>query len=336
MKLGIIAKKIGAILDGDFEIEITGLGALNNCNKGDITFLSNERYSKFVNNTNASAVIVSKDFKDNVDCALLKVDNPDDSFGKVALLFHKKISPKKGIHESAFISQDVKLGKNISIGPNSSIDSDVKIGDNTIIGSNVVIGSGTVIGNNSHILSSVTIREQCVIGSNVIIHNGSVIGSDGFGYSLEKNGKRKKIPQLGIVVIEDDVEIGANSCIDRARFGKTIIGQGTKIDNLVQVAHNVCIGEDVVICGQVGIAGSSKIGDKTILAGQVGVSGHLNVGKNVIANAQAGITKNIKSGSHVMGMPAIDSKKFNKSYAIFVKLGDLRKKIMEIYKNIYK
>lgn len=334
MKLGIIAEKIGALLDGNFELEITGLGSLDNCNEGDITFLSNNKYGKFINNTNASAVIVSKDFKDNVNCALLKVDDPDYAFGKVALLFHKKISPKKGIHESAFISKDAELGKNITVGPNASIDSFVKIGDDTIIDSNVVIGSGTVIGSNSHIYPSVTIREQCVIGNNVIIHNGTVIGSDGFGYSLEKNGKRKKIPQLGIVVIEDDVEIGANSCIDRARFGKTTIGKGTKIDNLVQIAHNVSIGEDVVVCGQVGIAGSTKIGDKTILAGQVGVSGHLNIGKNVVANAQTGITKNLESGSHVMGMPAIDYKKFNKSYAVFVKLGDLRKKILEISKKI--
>ena len=333
MKLGIIAEKINAVLDGDAEIEINGLASIDKSNIGDITFLANSKYSEYLNTTSASAIIVKKDFEKMTECALLKVDNPDKAFGEVASLFYIKPPSIHGIHSSALISENVKIGKNVSIGPNCTIEQNVTIGDNSIINANVFIGFGSVVGRNSHLFPCVSIREFCKIGDNVIIHNGTVIGSDGFGYSLEENGVRKKIPQLGIVKIEDDVEIGANSCVDRARFGETVIGKGTKIDNLVQIAHNVSIGENVVICGQVGIAGSSKIGDKSILAGQVGVSGHLEIGENVIANAQSGIVKSLKSGSHVMGMPAVDQKNFNKSYAIFLKLDKLRKKILSIKNN---
>ena len=332
MKLGIIAEKIDAVLEGDAEIEINRLESIDNSISGDITFLTNSKYDEFINITNASAIIVKNDFAKKSKCALLKVDDPDKAFGEVASLFYVKPPQRDGIHSSAVISENVTFGKNVSIGPNCTIEKNVTIGDNSIIDANVFIGYGTVIGKNSHLFPCVSIREYCSIGNNVIIHNGTVIGSDGFGYSLEQNGTRKKIPQLGVVIIEDNVEIGANSCVDRARFGKTVIGKGSKIDNLVQIAHNVSIGENVVICGQVGIAGSSKIGNKTILAGQVGVSGHLKVGENVIANAQSGIVKNVKSGSHVMGMPAVDHKNFNKSYAIFLKLDELRKKILS-FKN---
>ena len=331
MKLGELAKKINGLLIGDENINIFGVASLKDAQNEEITFLSNKKYLSMVSKTKASAIIVSEDFNESVSSSIIKVSDPDRVFSEVTSLFYKEPPVEFiGVHSSAVISEDVELGNNVSIGPNCTIHGSVKIGNNTIIDSNVVIGFGSTIGSDVHLYPGVSLREYSVLGTNVIIHNGSVIGSDGFGYTLEKNSTRKKIPQIGIVVIEDNVEIGANVTIDRARFGKTIIGSGTKIDNLVQIAHNVEIGKNSILCGQVGIAGSSKIGSNTILAGQVGVVGHLSIGDNVIANAQSGITKDIESGKHVMGMPAVDHIKYNKGYAGMLKITELKEKIRNL------
>lgn len=328
MKLGEIAKKINGTLIGDENLNIKGVNSLSDATHEEISFLSNKKYNSLIKITKAAAVLVPNDFNLNVSIPILKVDSPDRVFSDVALLFYKKPPVEFfGVHPSVVLSDDVNLGKNVTIGPNCTINGSVSIGNDTVIESNVVIGFGSKIGSNTHLYPSVSLREYTEIGNNVTIHNGSVIGADGFGYSTNSDGTKNKIAQIGVVIVGDDVEIGANVTIDRARFGKTIIGSGTKIDNLVQIAHNVEIGNNSILCGQVGIAGSCKIGSNTILAGQVGVTGHLEVGDNVIANAQSGITRDILSGEHVMGMPAVNHMKYNKGYAGMFKLDGLRQKV---------
>ena len=331
MKLKEITEFLNIEFNGDENIEITGVSGLKDAKPGELSFLVSDKYQSLLSSTKASAVIVPSKFSQDTGPILLNVDNPDKAFANISILFYDPPpDPLVKVHSSAIIDDTVLIGKNVSIGANCVIEGDVKIGDNAIIGANVVIGYGSQIGSDVHLFPLVSLREYCVIGNRVKIHNGTVIGSDGFGYYLEKDGSRKKIPQIGYVVLEDDVEIGANVTIDRARFGKTVIGRGTKIDNLVQIAHNVKIGNDCILCGQVGIAGTVDIGSNTILAGQVGVTGHLSIGDRVIANACSGITKDVPSGEHVMGMPAVNHKKFNKSYACMLQLSKLREKIRKI------
>lgn len=335
MRLVELAECLGAVLEGDASLEVERVNSLDQARMGELSFLSSDRYRSLLEQSQATAVLVPADFEGSASCALLRVKNPDRSFGEAALLFYKPPPvPVIGIHPSAVVADDVVMGKDVSVGPNCTIESHVKLGDGVVIGSNSVIGYGSQLGDEVLLHASVTLREFSKVGDRVIIHSGTVIGSDGFGYSVEPDGSRRKIPQIGIVMIEDDVEIGSNVSVDRARFGKTVIGRGTKIDNLVQIAHNVTIGPDSVLCGQVGVAGSTKIGTKTILAGQVGVAGHLTVGDRVIANAKTGIVNDIDEGAHVMGMPAVTQKEFQRGYLGMLKLGALREKIRKIEKQI--
>ena len=330
-----LADILGAKLEGDPSLQVKRVNSLENAKAGDVSFLSSSSYFSKIEQCQATAILVPKNFNGNTSCAILRVENPDRSFGEAALCFYKPPPlPMLGVHESAIVACDVKLGKDVSIGANSVIESNVVLGDRVVIGPNSVIGHGAVINKDSYIYAGVIIREFVEIGSRVIIHSGSVIGSDGFGYAIEKDGSRWKIPQIGIVQIEDDVEIGSNVSIDRARFGKSIVGRGTKIDNLVQIAHNVVIGKDCVICGQVGIAGSANIGSNTILAGQVGVGGHVKIGKGVIANAKSGLVTNIDDNTHVMGMPAVDRKVYQKAYFGMLKLSNIKNKLKILEKRI--
>ena len=279
MKLSKIAEHIGGTIDGGSEVEITSVAGLKEASAGDISFLANPKYAAQVAETAASAVIVPIDWDRSVKCAIIRSENSDQAFAQVAELFYEKVpSAGAGVHPSAVVAASAQLGCGVSIGANVVIEEGVVIGGNTVIQANCVIGYKTVIGENCLFYPLVSTREFTEIGNNVIIHNGTVVGSDGFGYAVQEDGSRTKIPQIGKVVIEDDVEIGANVAIDRARFGKTKIGKGTKIDNLVQIAHNVVIGEHSVMCGQAGISGSSTIGSRVILAGQAGLAGHLEVG----------------------------------------------------------
>lgn len=333
MKLQEVADRLQGELEGDGSLEIHGVNSLEAAEAGEISFLVSAKYSSLLQRSCASAVIVPHDFAEEVDCACVRVKNPDRSFGEAAALFYQAPpAPVPGVHPSAVVAADVVLGKNVSVGPNCTLEEGVVLGDDCVIGPNVVIGYGSRLGSGVQLFGSVTIREYCEIGDRVIIHSGSVIGSDGFGYSVESDGSRRKIPQLGTVLIEADVEIGSNTSVDRARFGKTVIGQGSKIDNLVQIAHNVNIGPHSVLCGQVGIAGSTEIGSHTILAGQVGVAGHLKVGAGVIANAKSGIISDVKKGAHVMGTPAVDQDKFLQGYAGMLGFKKLREKVRNIEK----
>ena len=298
-----IARLIGAKNAGESGLIITGLAGIKEAKAGDITFLANLKYAALVDLTKASAVIVPENF-DLPGKALLKVSNPSLAFSKVAQAFAgANIKHPQGVHSAAIIAKSSRLAENVSVGAGAVIEDGAVIGKNTIIYPNVFIGSNAKVGENCLIYSNVSLRESVEIGDRVIIHCAAVIGSDGFGF-VTIDGRHEKIPQTGTVVVEDDVEIGACVTIDRARFEKTVIGAGTKIDNLVQIAHNVIIGKNCIIVAQVGIAGSTVLGDNVTLAGQVGVAGHLKIGNNVIVAAQSGVSKSIPYNTAVFGSPA--------------------------------
>lgn len=308
MKFKKNLKEIAEILEGKLigepDIAITGANGIKEAKEGEITFLSNNRYASLIKETHASAIITSLDINE-APKPIIQTKNPSLAFAKLISLIHSDIlkHPPRGIHKTALLGEAVCLGKDVSIGAYSIIEDNAIIGDNTIIYSGCYVGYNTKIGSDSLIYSNVAIRENIFIGNNVIIQSGAVIGSDGFGY-VNVEGIHHRIPQVGTVVVEDDVEIGANVTIDRARFDKTIIGRGTKIDNLVQIAHNVVIGENSIIIAQAGISGSTKIGKNVIIAGQAGLVGHIEVGDNAILAAQAGITKSVAANTKVSGYPA--------------------------------
>jgi UDP-3-O-[3-hydroxymyristoyl] glucosamine N-acyltransferase len=300
-------KEIAGLIEGevigDSSVVITGANGIKEAESGDITFLSNPKYYSFLNSTSASAVITSREiFETNKP--VIRTNNPSLAFTKViSLIKADAIDHPKGMPASAILGKNVKLGKNVSLGAYAVVGDNTRIGDNSIVYPGVFIGSDVSLGANTLIYTNVSIREKCIAGNNVIIHSGTVIGSDGFGF-VAIEGKHYKIPQVGVVEIGDDVEIGANVTIDRARFGKTFIGAGTKIDNLVQIAHNVTIGKNCLIVAQVGISGSTIIGDNVILAGQVGLVGHITIGDNVIVTAQSGVSKSIPANVIISGSPA--------------------------------
>lgn len=328
MKLLEIVEHLNGMLDGDGLIEIAGVAGLKEAGAGDISFLANPKYAAMVALTKASAVIVPKDWDRSAPCALIRVDNSDQCFARAAELFYEAApEPALGIHPTACVADSAQLAEGVSIGPNCTIEAGVIIGSNTVIKANCVIGYKTTIGANCLLYPLVSTREFTQIGNRVIIHNGSVIGSDGFGYAVQKDGSRTKIPQIGNVVIEDDVEIGANVAIDRARFGKTQIGKGTKIDNLVQIAHNVIVGEHSVMCGQSGVSGSTTIGSRVILAGQAGLAGHLKVGDGAVVGAQAGVMKDVLANDFVMGSPAFPHLQYKKMVANALLLPKLKDKV---------
>ncbi len=331
MKLSEIADRLGGALEGDGSIEITAVAGLKEAGRGDISFLANPKYAAQVAETGASAVIVPNDWDRTAKCALIRVDNSDQAFAVAAEIFYESVpAPEPGVHPTAVVAESARLGDGVSVGAHCTIAAGVVVGDRTVIQSNCVVGYKTVIGADCVLYPLVSIREFTEIGDRVIIHNGAVIGSDGFGYAVQKDGSRTKIPQIGKVVIEDDVEIGANVAIDRARFGKTRIGKGTKIDNLVQIAHNVVVGEHSVMCGQVGVSGSTTVGSRVILAGQAGLAGHLEVGDGAIVGAQSGVMKDVDPKDFVIGSPAMPHLQFKKMVANTILLPKLKDKIKQL------
>jgi len=331
-----IAQLVNGEVVGDPNIIITGLAGIDEAKKGEITFISNPKYTSLLNTTEASCVIASKNIPIIKNKTIIKTDNPDLAFAKLAQIIaptYPKLAP--GVNPLALVSKKSKIKNNVAIASFVTIEDDVEIADNTAIYPGSYIGYGTKIGENVLIYPNVTIREKSIIGNNVIIHSGTVIGSDGFGY-VNTGTSHYKIPQIGIVEIEDDVEIGANVTIDRARFGKTVIGAGTKIDNLVQIAHNVVIGKNCIIIAQVGISGSTKIGDNTIIAGQVGIVGHIEIGKNVVIAAQAGVTKSVEDGVFMIGSPAKPHDLWKKINALMQRLPKLYETVSNIEKQLGK
>lgn len=329
-----IAGKIGGVLEGDGSANIKGLAGLQDAVAGDITFLFNPRYASAVAGTRASAVIVNADWKGECPCAVIRVKNADKAFSSLASLFApKQLSFKPGVHPTAVVSTEAKLGDQVSIGPHCILEAGAKVGDRTVLVAGCYIGHDAEVGMDCKFHPCVTVREGVVIGNRVIIHNGAVIGSDGFGY-VNDGGKWTKIPQIGIVVIGDDVEIGANATIDRARFGKTVIGNGVKIDNLVQIAHNVKVGDNTAMAAQVGISGSTMIGKNVQLGGQAGVAGHITIGDNAIVGAQGGVTKDVPAATFVSGYPAMPHDKAKKMHAHIMLLPALKERVAQLEKRL--
>jgi UDP-3-O-[3-hydroxymyristoyl] glucosamine N-acyltransferase len=338
-KLADIALLINAELIGDKNSLITNIAKIEEAKSGDLSFIANPKYLKFGKTTKATALIVSKTYTTNRnDIALLKVDDPYFAFLKImeSVLAPKSKNHLSGIHPSAIINDNVKIGKNVYIGPNTVIYGNCTIGDNVIIHALVYIGEDTIINDNSLIYPNVVIRNKITIGKNVIIHPGAIIGSDGFGFVPNKStGKYDKLPQLGGVIIEDNVEIGANTTIDRATIGNTIIHSGTKLDNLIQIAHNVVIGENSAMAAQSGISGSTKLGKNCIVAGQVGLVGHIEVADKIAIGAQSGVSKSLKKeGATYFGTPAKELRETLKIEAIIRQLPELLLEIKELKQKI--
>ena len=329
-----IAAKVGGRLEGVGDTVVTGLAALDDAAAGDITFLSNPRYASLVGETKASAVLVNEGWTGTAACSVIRVKNADAAFAAVATLLSPPAPlPVAGIHPTAVIAPDAKIGAGVSIGPYCVIEKGAVVGDRTVLFAGCYIGMGVTVGCDCLFYPHVTTREFVKIGNRVILNNGSVIGSDGFGYA--KDGRAwKKIPQVGIVEIGDDAEIGANATIDRARFGKTVIGKGVKIDNLVQIAHNVKIGDNTAMAAQVGISGSTTIGSNVQLGGQAGLAGHLHVGDNSVVGAQAGVTKDVKPATFVSGYPAMDHHQATKLHAHVARLPELKARVAELERKL--
>lgn len=335
MTLAEIAKACGGELSGDGKIDIVGAASLAEATTGEISFFGNPKYAGQLKRTQASALFVPADFKEQTAAAQIRVADPTKCFEQMVMKFAPKpVEFSPGVHANAVVDPGAKLGKNVSIQPCAVIEAAVSIADNCVIGAGSYIGHGSSLGANCKIYPNVTIRERTKIGDRVIIHSGAVIGADGFGFEMAE-GKQQKVPQLGIVQIDDDVEIGANTTIDRARFGRTWIQQGVKIDNLVQVAHNVVIGRGSIIVAQVGIAGSSRLGEGVTLAGQVGVVGHVEIGERVVVGAQTGVSKDLPANSGVWLLsPAVKIREAREQIARIHTLGKLAARVKAIEKKL--
>ena len=328
-----IAKLAGGELNGDGNRVITGAASLDEAVEGEIAFYNNPKYMPRLKATRASAVFVPHDFSEKILAAQIRVADPSKAFEQVVLkLAPKPIAFAPGVHSSAVVDPTAKLGARVSIQPHAVIEGGVTIGDETVVGAGSYVGHETAIGSSCLIYPNVTIRERTKIGSRVIIHGGVVIGADGFGFEF-KDGRQRKIPQIGVVQIDDDVEIGANTTIDRARFGRTWIQEGVKIDNLVQVAHNVVIGKHSVIAAQVGISGSVRLGERVSLAGQVGIVGHATIGDGTMVAAQSGVSKNIPGGVW-FGYPAVPFAEAKRQFAWIHRLGRLFERVKAIEKKL--
>ena len=326
---GHIADQINGTVVGDRDIDIFNISKIEEGSKGSLTFLANPKYTEFIYTTKASAAIVSSDFEptEKIELTLIKVKDPYSSFTTILELFDKDLSKRKGISQLTDIDKSSKISDSSFIGSFSTVGENSVIGEKCIIENQVFIGNNVEIGNGCLIYPGVKILDDTIIGQNCIIHSSTTIGSDGFGFAPNDDGSYKKIPQTGNVVIGDNVEIGSNSTIDRATLGSTIISNGVKLDNQIQVAHNVEIGENTAIAAQSGVAGSTKIGKNCMIGGQVGIIGHIKIGDNVKIQAQAGVTSNIESNSRVTGTPAISYMNYNKSYVHFKNLPEIVKKI---------
>jgi UDP-3-O-[3-hydroxymyristoyl] glucosamine N-acyltransferase len=331
LKLQDIADRLGCRLEGDGTTDIRRVAGIEHAQLGDLTFLANAKYHPHLATTAASAVIVDEHTPhENTRLAFLRAAQPALAFAHAVGLFTQAIPPAKGIDPVSSIAPDAVIGTGVSVGPFVVVGAGASIGARTTIYPNAVVGPGARIGEDCVIRSHVSVRDRVEIGNRVILHDGVVVGSDGFGFVRQPDGTHFKIPQHGAVVIEDDVEIGANTTIDRPAVGETRIHAGAKIDNLVQIAHGVSVGRRALFASQVGIAGSTVVEDDVVLAGQVGVAGHIRIGKGVVATAQTGVPNSIEPGEFVSGYPAIPNRDWLKSSAVFRKLPALKRRVAEL------
>jgi UDP-3-O-[3-hydroxymyristoyl] glucosamine N-acyltransferase len=329
VKLRDLADRLHCRLEGDGEIDILRVAGLEQAGPGDLTFLANPRYAEAARATGASAIILAEDAAP-APCAMLRAAHPYRAFAEALALFGRDERPPAGVHPSSVVAPDARIGRDVAIGALVVVGSKALIGDRVILHPHVFVGPEAQIGNDTILHARVSVRDRSVVGARVVVQDGAVIGSDGFGFVTDNEGVHHKIPQQSHVVIEDDVEIGANTTIDRPAVGETRIRRGTKIDNLVQIAHGVQIGEYTLLAAQVGIAGSSKIGSHVVLAGQVGVAGHLEIGDKVKATAQTGIPNSVEAGAFISGYPAIDNRDWLKASAVFRSLPELRRRVADL------
>lgn len=332
-----IAELLGGTVEGNPEASVHTFAKIEEGTEGALSFYYDPKFEPYLYQTRSSVVLVPKTFQpaQPLQPTLIRVDEPRAAIGKLLQVYEQMTKPRRtGIDPLASIAPTAKLGKDVYVAPFAVIEDGVEVGDGTQIFSHVTIGAGAKVGADCILYPNVTIYHSCIVGNRCVLHAGAVIGADGFGFTPDANGYNK-IPQIGITVIEDDVEIGANSCIDRAMMGQTIIRHGVKIDNLVQVGHNTEIGANTVLCGQVGVAGSTKVGEWCTMTGQVGIAGHLTVADRTVAAAQAGIAGSIrKPGQTIMGYPAFDAKVCSRAYIVFKHLPEMATQLRELQKDM--
>ncbi|HNP67629.1 MAG TPA: UDP-3-O-(3-hydroxymyristoyl)glucosamine N-acyltransferase [Aequorivita sp.] len=329
-----IAGILNGTVDGDEGIEVSKLAKIEEGSKGSLTFLANPKYTHYIYSTQASITIVNDDFVASQDLSttLIRVENAYKAFSQLLEYYNQVKMNKTGIENPVFISETAKYGENLYLGAFSYIGENVKIGDNVKIYPNVYIGDNVKVGDNSVLFTGAKLYSETVVGESCVINSGVVIGADGFGFTPNEKGEYNKVPQTGNVILEDNVDVGPGTTIDRATLGSTLIKKGVKLDNQIQIAHNVIIGENTVIAAQTGIAGSTKIGKNCIIGGQVGIAGHITIGDNVKIQAQSGIGRNVKDNETLQGSPAFSYGDFNKSYVYFKNLP----KIMERFNIVEK
>ncbi|MDR2888041.1 MAG: UDP-3-O-(3-hydroxymyristoyl)glucosamine N-acyltransferase [Bacteroidales bacterium] len=332
----VIAGFLKGTVEGDPEVKVNTVAKIEEGFEGALSFLANPVYEQYIYTTKSSVILVNKTFvaSDKINATLIRVDNAYESFAALLRLVEQSRPRKTGIHPLAVIEPSAEIGSDVYVGPYAYIGENCTVGSGSSIYPNVYIGDNSRVGERCVLYAGVKVYHECVIGNACIIHAGAVIGSDGFGFALS-GSEYSKIPQLGNVVLEDNVEIGANSAIDRATMGSTVIGKGVKLDNLIQIGHNVEVGENTVMAAHVGIAGSTKIGENCMLGGQVGIAGHLKIAAGSKIGAQAGIISDIKEKNMaILGSPAIDIKQYMKSYVVFKRLPDLKSKLDAMGKDV--
>jgi UDP-3-O-[3-hydroxymyristoyl] glucosamine N-acyltransferase len=335
MKLSEVAQKLGCRLEGSGEPEIVGVAGIEQAQAGEITFLANRRYFPLLKTTRASAVLLQAGIAIQrapgaPEISALRSENPYMDFARAIELFYQSPRYEPGIHATAVIAKSARIGDGAHIGPYCFVDDDVEIGRGSVLHSFVTIYRGARIGEDFFAHAHAVVREHCVIGNRVILQNGVIIGGDGLGFAKKKDGSWYKMAQAGVTVLEDDVEVQSNSCVDRATVGETRIERGTKLDDMVLVGHASKVGKNAMLCGQVGLAGSTHIGDGCILAGQVGSAGHLSVGENAVITAKSGIPNDVPAGALYSGYPALDNRQWLKSVAAFNRLPEMQKRLREL------
>ena len=339
-----IAEYIQGVIEGDENATVHTFAKIEEGIPGAISFLSNPKYTHYIYDTESSIVLVNKDFvpEKEVKATLIKVNNAYESLAKLMTLYEQSQPKRTGIDPLAYVAPTAKIGKNVYLAPFSCVGDNAEIGDGTELHPHATVGRGAKVGKNCILYTNCNVYHDCRVGNNCILHSGCVIGADGFGFAPSPEGY-EKIPQIGIAILEDNVEVGANTCIDRATMGATIIRKGVKLDNLIQIAHNVEVGSNTVMASQVGIAGSTKVGEWCMFGGQVGLAGHIKIGNKVNLGAQSGVPGNLKDGQALIGTPPIEMKNYFKSSVLFKKLPDmaaelnsLKKEIEEIKKQLNK
>ncbi len=335
MKLGEIAERLNCRLEGDPTAEITGVAGIEAAERGQLTFLTNPRYRRAAQRTRASAILVGKDdpFGPRAGTpalAVLRSENPYLDFARAIEFFYQPPQYAPGVHPTAVVAPSARIGPGAHIGPYCFVDEDVQIGRGPVLHSFVAIYRGARIGDNFFAHAHAVVREHCVVGDRVVLQNGVIVGGDGFGFAKQADGRWYKMQQSGPAVIEDDVEIQANSSVDRATVGETRIGRGAKLDDLVLIGHASKVGEDALLCGQVGLAGSTIVGNRCILAGQVGAAGHLTIGDGAVITSQSGVPNDVPAAAIYSGYPAVENMQWRKNMAALNRLPDLQKKVREL------